>query len=166
MDTFGLLVGSNDENNFPSFFNIVLFGNKLLFSTTFLLFGLILWWICQDQGSRWSVGRSAAVERIQHQIWCKKWICKCALWIDEISDAIIQNEDDPPYALSVVVASFPFGPNASPRRWVNLGASMILCLEKVTASSHHLPVSILGFLVGGKTSSFLSRCHWQTLHAL
>jgi hypothetical protein len=43
-------------------------------------------------------------------------ICKGALLIDEISNAIIQNEDDPPYVLSIVVASFPFEPNASPRR--------------------------------------------------
>ncbi len=43
-------------------------------------------------------------------------ICKGVLLIDEISDAIIQKEDDPSYVLSVVVASFPFGPYASPRQ--------------------------------------------------
>jgi hypothetical protein len=43
-------------------------------------------------------------------------ICKGALLIDEISNAIIRNKDDPPYVLSVVVAPFSFGPNASPRR--------------------------------------------------
>ncbi len=135
-DIFGLSAEGNNENNFPSFFNVVLFGNKLLFSITFLLFGLTPWWIFRVQVSRWSVGSSAEVERIQCQVWCKKWICKCALSIDGISDAIIQNEDNPPYALSVVVASFPFGPNASPRRWVKLGASVILCLEKVLVSRH------------------------------
>ncbi len=116
MDTFGLSAGSNDKNNSPPPFDIVFFCNKLLFSITFLLFGLILWWICQGQGSRWPVGSSLAVERIQHQVQCKKWICKGTFLIDEIGNAIIQNEDDLPYVLSVVVASLPFRPDASSRR--------------------------------------------------
>jgi hypothetical protein len=42
-------------------------------------------------------------------------ICKGVLLIDEISNTIIQNKDDLPYVLLVVVASFHFGPDASPR---------------------------------------------------